>query len=53
MSVEENVAQGRRFAQVLLTEHRLDQLDELVHEDFVEERWTKVDKGVDFLSCAG
>lgn len=37
MSVEENAAQGRRFAQVLLTEHRLDQLDELVHEDFVEE----------------
>lgn len=37
MSVEENVAQARRFGQALLTEHRLDQLDLLVHEDYVEE----------------
>jgi steroid delta-isomerase-like uncharacterized protein len=37
MSAEENVAQDRRFAQVVLTEHRLDQLDLFIHEDFVEE----------------
>lgn len=37
MSVEENVAHGRRFAQAVLTEHRLDQLELFVHEDFVED----------------
>jgi steroid delta-isomerase-like uncharacterized protein len=37
MSVEENVAQDRRFAEVVLSDHRLDQLDLFIHEDFVEE----------------
>jgi len=37
MSAEQNIAQDRRFAEVVLTEHRLDQLDLFIHDDFVEE----------------
>jgi len=31
-----NAEQDRRFAQVVLNEHRTDQIDRFVHEDFVE-----------------
>lgn len=34
---ENNITQARRFSQGVLTEHQLDQLDQFVHEDYVEE----------------
>lgn len=37
MSAEANAEQDRQFAQVVLNDHRLDQIERFVHEDFVEE----------------